>query len=98
MKVKITIQRRKIIGTNIEVVASFLLEVRENEQEKQIVCVTDVMPVEPQDQRTIIFGEKYNRTDYPRPNYENPDGGYGNGYEYPNEMSYEKKYDHNQGY
>ena len=89
-----------IPGTNIEVVASFLLEVRENEQEEEIVCVTDVMPVEPRDQRTIIFGEKDFKPDYPRPGYENRDDGYenANGYEYPNEMSYDKQYDNNQKY
>jgi hypothetical protein len=89
-----------IPGTNIQVVASFLLEVRENEQEKDVVCVTNVMPVEPQDKRTVIFGEKDFKPDYPRPGYENSDDGYenANGYEYSNEMSYEKEYDHNQRY
>jgi hypothetical protein len=87
-----------IPGTNIQVVASFLLEVRENEQEEEIVCVTDVMPVEPQDKRTVIFGEKDFNPDYPRPGYENSDDGYENGYEYPNEISYDEQYDHNQRY
>ena len=57
------------------------------------------MPVEPQDERTVIIGEKEFKPSYPRPSYENRDDGYGNGYEYPNEMSsYDKKYDYDQRY
>jgi hypothetical protein len=81
-------------GTDIQFVASFLLEVV-GPQNNPVVCV---IPVETQDERTIIFGEKDFKPDYPSPGYENPDEGYGNGYEYPNEMSYDKKYDYNQRY
>src|SRR5688572_8463218 len=87
-------------GTNIQIVASFLLDPVFDEQgELAAVCVIDVMPVEPQDERTVIIGEKEFKPSYPRPSYENRDDGYGNGYEYPNEMSsYDKKYDYDQRY
>ncbi|HEU5462428.1 MAG TPA: hypothetical protein VFU79_09190 [Nitrososphaeraceae archaeon] len=82
-------------GTDIQFVASFLLEVV-GPQNNPVVCV---IPVETQDKRTIIFGEKDSKPDYPSPSYENRDDGYGNGYEYQNEMSsYDKKYDYDQRY
>jgi hypothetical protein len=84
-------------GTDIQFVASFLLQVV-GPQNNPVVCVTDIMPVEPQDKRTVIFGEKDFNPDYPRPGYENSDDGYENGYEYPNEISYDEQYDHNQRY
>jgi hypothetical protein len=86
-------------GTNIQIVASFLLEPVFVEGELAAVCVTDVMPVEPQDERTVIIGEKDFKPDYPRPNYGNNDG-YGNGYEndYSTENSYDVAYDHKPRY
>jgi hypothetical protein len=88
-------------GSNITLVASFLLESVFDEQgELAAVCVTDVMPIEPIDERTVIFGEKDFKPDYPRPNYENHDEGYeyANENEYSNEMSYDRQYDYNQRY
>ena len=86
-------------GTNIQIVASFLLEPVFVEGELAAVCVTDVMPVEPQDERTVIIGEKDFKPDHPRPNYGNNDG-YGNGYEndYSPENSYDVAYDHKPRY
>jgi hypothetical protein len=46
-------------GTNVLIVASFLLESHFNQQgQLQAVCVVDIKPVEPQDKRTIIIGQK----------------------------------------
>jgi hypothetical protein len=60
------------------------------------------MPVEPQDERTVIIGEKDFKQDYPQPDYGNRDNGYGNGYgngnDYSTENSYDIKYDYNQRY
>lgn len=87
-------------GTNIQIVASFLLEPVFDEQgELAAVCVTDVMPVEPQDERTVIIGEKDFKPDHPRPDYGNDDG-YGNGYgkDYSTEKSYDREYDYQPRY
>jgi hypothetical protein len=47
-------------GTNVLIVASFLLESHFNQTTNQLqaVCVVDIKPVEPQDKRTIIIGQK----------------------------------------
>src|SRR5687767_7556852 len=47
-------------GTNVLIVASFLLESHFNQTANQLqaVCVVDIKPVEPQDKRTIIIGQK----------------------------------------
>jgi hypothetical protein len=46
-------------GTNVLIVASFLLESHFSQQgQLQAVCVVDIKPVEPQDKRTIIIGQK----------------------------------------
>jgi hypothetical protein len=49
-------------GTNVLIVASFLLESHFNQtanpKQLQAVCVVDIKPVEPQDKRTIIIGQK----------------------------------------
>ena len=82
-------------GTNIQIVASFLLEPVFVEGELAAVCVTDVMPVEPQDERTVIIGEKDFKPDYPRPDYGNNDG-YGN--DYSTENFYDVEYDHKPRY
>ena len=92
-------------GTNITIVASFLLTpVEDEEGDIAAVCVTDVRPVEPVDERTVIIGEKEEqKSDYPRPDYGNNDG-YGNEYEngygndYPPENSYNAEYDHKPRY
>ena len=66
-------------GADIQLVASFLLESVFNQLGGiQAVCVTDIMPIEPADQRTVIFGEKDFKPDYPKPGYENRDDGYVN--------------------
>jgi hypothetical protein len=44
-------------GTNVLIVASFLLESHFTQQ-GPVVCVVDIKPVEPQDKRTIIIGQK----------------------------------------
>ena len=80
-------------GTNIQFVASFLLEV-EGSPMSPIVCVN---PVEIQNDRAVIFGEEEMKPDYPSPGYENHDG-YGNEYDYANEQSYDQRYDYNQRY
>ena len=77
-------------GSDIQVVASFLLEARENEEGEPVVCVTDIMPVEPQDERTVIFGKK----DIHHDDDNKPDYGKQYGYEYPEEESYDKKYEY----
>ena len=80
-------------GTNIQFVASFLLAV-EGPPNSPVVCVN---PVEIQNDRAVIFGEKDMKPDYPSPGYENHDG-YGNEYDYANEQSYDQQYDYNQRY
>ena len=46
-------------GTNVLIVASFLLESHFSQQgQLQAVCIVDIKPVEPQDKRTIIIGQK----------------------------------------
>jgi hypothetical protein len=49
-------------GTNVLIVASFLLESHFSQPHQQgdllAVCVVDIKPVEPQDKRTIIIGQK----------------------------------------
>ena len=47
-------------GTNVLIVASFLLESHFNQTSNQLqaVCIVDIKPVEPQDKRTIIIGQK----------------------------------------
>jgi hypothetical protein len=79
-------------GTNIQFVASFLLEPVFDEQgELTAVCVN---PVEIQNDRAVIFGEKDNHDDeYDKPEYRNS---YDN--HYPEEASYDKKYDSNERY
>ncbi|HEY6659093.1 MAG TPA: hypothetical protein VIZ62_11255, partial [Nitrososphaeraceae archaeon] len=46
-------------GTNVLIVASFLLESHFNQTTNQLqaVCVVDIKPVEPQDKRTLIIGQ-----------------------------------------
>jgi hypothetical protein len=78
-------------GTDIQFVASFLLE-----PVGPAVCV---VPVETLNERTIIFGEKDVKPDYPRPGYDSHDEGYGNEYDYANEeMSYDEKYEYEERY
>ena len=80
-------------GNDIQFVASFLLEAV-GPPNNFVVCV---IPVETQAERTIIFGEKDFKPDYPSPDYENHDDDerYGYEYEYPSEMSYDNNYDYN---
>lgn len=94
-------------GTNITVVASFLLEPVFDGETLEAVCVTDVRPVEPVDERTVIIGEKDSKPDSPRPDYGNNDGygnedgnDYSNGYgnDYSTENSYDREYDHQPRY
>ena len=73
-------------GTDIQFVASFLLEVV-GPPNSPVVCVN---PVEIQNDRAVIFGEKDVKPDYPSQDYEN----HGNGYDSANEMSYDKKYEY----
>ena len=92
-------------GTNVLIVASFLLESHFSQQDQlQAVCVVDIKPVEPQDKRTIIIGQKdkdyYNEQprndDYyneqPRNDEYNRDDGYNN------ENTYDNSYDNSYGY
>jgi hypothetical protein len=82
-------------GTDIQLVASFLLESVFNQQGViQAVCVTEIMPIEPADQRTVIFGEKDFKSDYPKPGYENRDDGYVN---YQQQQQYDNN-DNNNNY
>lgn len=78
-------------GTNIQFVASFLLDpVFDEQEELTAVCVN---PVEIQNDRAVIFGEKdFHDGENNKPDYGKP---YGN--HYPEE-SYDKKYDYNQRY
>jgi hypothetical protein len=83
-------------GTNITIVASFLLEsVFDEQRDLAAVCVTDVRPVEPIDERTVIIGEKDFKPDYPRPDYGNNDA-YGN--DYLSEDSSDREYYHQPRY
>jgi hypothetical protein len=77
-------------GNDIQFVASFTLQVvpPASPGSDPVVCV---IPEETLDERTIIFEDKAFKPDYPRPGYDNHDEGYGNGYEYANEMSYDKQ-------
>ncbi len=77
-------------GTNIQFVASFLLEV-EGSPSSPVVCVN---PVEIQNDRAVIFGEK----DFHDGEYDKPDYGNSYGNHYPEEASYDKKYDSNERY
>ena len=52
------------------------------------------MPIEPADQRTVIFGEKDFKSDYPKPGYENRDDGYVN---YQQQQQYDNN-DNNNNY
>ena len=90
-------------GTNVLIVASFLLESHFNQTANQLqaVCVVDIKPVEPQDKRTIIIGQKdkdyYNEQprndDYyneqPRNDDYNRDDGYNNENTYDSSYGYE---------
>jgi hypothetical protein len=77
-------------GTNIQFVASFLLDPVFEQGELTAVCVD---PVETQNDRTVIFDEKdFHDDEYDKPDYRNS---YGN--HYP-EASYDKKYDSNERY
>ena len=90
-------------GTNVLIVASFLLESHFNQTTNQLqaVCVVDIKPVEPQDKRTIIIGQKdkdyYNEQprndDYyneqPRNDEYNRDDGYNNENTYDSSYGYE---------
>ena len=89
-------------GTNVLIVASFLLESHFSQQgQLQAVCVVDIKPVEPQDKRTIIIGQKdkdyYNEQprndDYyneqPRNDDYNRDDGYNNENTYDSSYGYE---------
>jgi hypothetical protein len=81
-----------IPGTNIQFVASFLLDPVFDEQgELTAVCVN---PVEIQNDRAVIFGEK----DFHDGEYDKPDYGNSYGNHYPEEASYDKKYDSNERY
>ena len=89
-------------GADIQFVASFLLQVEEDQQGNPVVCVTNVTQVQPEDQRTIIFGEKDFRDENNKPDYGNSyDYGYtaeeSYDYEYPEE-SYDENYDYEQEY
>ena len=75
-------------GTNIQFVASFLLQPEEDTQGNPVVCVTNISKVQPEDQRTIIFGEKDFHDGNNKPDYGNP---YDNGY---SEESYDENYDY----
>ena len=82
-------------GADIRLVASFLLKSVFNQQGViQAVCVTEIMPIEPADQRTVIFGEKDFKSDYPKPCYENRDDGYVN---YQQQQQYDNN-DNNNNY
>ena len=82
-------------GADIRLVASFLLKSVFNQQGViQAVCVTEIMPIEPADQRTVIFGEKDFKSDYPKPGYENRDDGYVN---YQQQQQYDNN-DNNNNY
>lgn len=75
-------------GTNIQFVASFLLEV-EGPSTSPVVCVS---LVEVQNDRAVIFGEQEEqKPDYPRPDYGN-DYGYENNYHGEDEYGYENHY------
>jgi hypothetical protein len=89
-------------GTNIQFVASFVLDpVFDDDEQEELIAVC-VNPVEIQNDRAVIFGEKDFKPDYPSPDYENHDDDdderYGNEYEYSSEMSYDNNYDYNQRY
>ena len=77
-------------GTNVLIVASFLLESHFTQQ-GPVVCVVDIKPVEPQDKRTIIIGQKdkdyYN--EQPRNDDYNRDDGYNNENTYDSSYGYE---------
>jgi hypothetical protein len=87
-------------GTNVLIVASFLLESHFTQQ-GPVVCVVDIKPVEPQDKRTIIIGQKdkdyYNEQphndDYyneqPRNDEYNRDDAYNNENTYDSSYGYE---------
>jgi len=86
-----------------QIVGSFLLESHLNDQgELQAVCVVDVKPVDPQDKRTIIIGEKdkdyYN--EQPRnDNYYNEQPRNDNYYnEQPRNDNYYNEQPHNDNY
>ena len=82
-------------GTNVLIVASFLLESHFNQtanpKQLQAVCVVDIKPVEPQDKRTIIIGQKekdyYN--EQPHNDEYNRDDGYINENTYDSSYGYE---------
>ncbi len=65
-----------IPGTNYQVAASFQLEYRENPMNPTdfAICVVDVRPLDPQEQSTVIIGEKdfFDHKQRPHDN----DGGY----------------------
>ena len=74
-----------------QIVGSFLLESHFNQTTLQAVCVVDVKPVELQDKRTIIIGQKdkdyYN--EQPRNDDYNRDDGYNNENTYDSSYGYE---------
>lgn len=85
-------------GADIQFVASFLLQPEEDSQGNLVVCVTDIEQVQPEDQRTIIFGEKDFSDENDKPDYGKPyDYGYpaeeSYDYEYPEE-SYDENFDY----
>ena len=86
-------------GADYQAAASFQLEYVEDETDPEnfAVCVVDIRALDPQEESTVIIGEKDMKPDYPSPGYEHHDG-YGNEYEYANEPSYDKKYDSNERY
>jgi hypothetical protein len=88
-----------IPGTDYQAAASFKLEYVEEETDPDnfAVCVVLVKTLDPQEESSVIIGEKDMKPDYPSPGYENHDG-YGNEYDYANEQSYDQKYDYNQRY
>src|SRR5215207_9979089 len=92
-------------GTNVLIVASFLLESHFSQPHQQgdllAVCVVDIKPVEPQDKRTIIIGQKdkdyYNEqprndnyyNEQPRNDEYNRDDAYNNENTYESSNDYE---------
>ena len=82
-------------GTNVLIVASFLLESHFNQtanpKQLQAVCVVDIKPVEPQDKRTLIIGqtEKDYYNEQPRNDEYNRDDGYNNENTYDSSYGYE---------
>jgi hypothetical protein len=75
-------------GTNIQFVASFLLEPVFDDQNPDELIAVCVNPVDEQNDRTVIFGDEEQKPYYPKPDYGNNDR-YGNDYQngYDNEYS-----------